>query len=165
MNMKLFIRSALFIMTINVCPLTYAVNYDYKEVKDFPPLSSFKSVKEFENNYEKYIQDCLDNTYYGTGGIPCLISQDMWDRELNIYYKQLYAKLNSKDQQTLKQSQMAWLKFRDNNNEFISLLVGKKYTEQGSMYLLRRAGEENSMITPIVKQRALELKMLAKLLK
>lgn len=148
----------MFLLLCQVYTLSYAIDYQYKDVKDFDVLSSFKSIEEFEANYGKYVQDCLDNTYGGTGGIPCFIGYEMWDRELNIYYKKLHSQLDKNGKQLLKKSQKAWLKERDLNIEFNSLLLDKKYTEPGTMYLLMRAGDADSMITPIVKQRALMLK-------
>ena len=148
----------MFLLLCQVYTLSYAIDYQYKEVKDFDVLSSFKSIEEFEANYGKYVQDCLDNTYGGTGGTRCFIGYEMWDRELNIYYKKLYSQLDKNGKQLLKKSQKAWLKERDLSIDFVSFLLDKKYTEPGTMYLLMRAGDADSMITPIVKQRALMLK-------
>jgi uncharacterized protein YecT (DUF1311 family) len=156
--MNKVLKIIMFFFLYQVYTLSYAVDYDYKEVKDFDVLSSFKSIEEFEANYEKYVQHCLDNTYGGTGGIPCFIGYEMWDRELNIYYKKLYSQLDNNGKQLLKKSQKAWLKERDLSIRFNSLLLDKKYTEQGTMFLLMRSGDADSMITPIIKQRALILK-------
>lgn len=156
--MKKVIKTIVFILLFQINSLSYAVDYKYKSVKYFKVLSSFKSIKEFEDNYGVYIQHCLDNTFGGTGGIPCYIGYNMWDRELNIYYKKLYSSLSKKAKSILKKSQKFWLKKRDLSIESNSRLLDKKYTEPGTIYLLIRAGDADSAITPIIKQRALFLK-------
>ena len=75
----------------------------------------------------------------------------MWDRELNIYYKKIYSKLDKKGKKLLKNSQRAWLKERDMSIKFNSMLLDKNYIESGTLYLLTRAGEVDSIITPIIK--------------
>lgn len=156
--MNRVLKTLTFLLLCQASVLAYAIDYQYQEVKDFDVFASFKSVEKFEANYEKYVQDCLDNTGGGTGGIPCFIGYDMWDRELNIYYKKLYSQLDKKGKKLLKNSQKAWLTERDLSQKFISMLLDKKYTESGTMYLLMRAGDADSMITPIVKHRALTLR-------
>jgi uncharacterized protein YecT (DUF1311 family) len=148
---------AVFLMTTSV---TFAIDYKYKTIDDFKTLESFKSVDEFESNYNKYIQDCLDNTGGGTGGKPCLIiNYEMWDRELNIYYNRLMKVLGEKEKDLLKESQLAWIKERDKSIAFNSSLLDDKYeNETGTMYSLLRSDDADSMMTPIVKQRALLLK-------
>ncbi len=138
--------------------ISHAVDYQYKKAENFQPLSSFQSVEAFETEFEGYVQHCLDNTYGGTGGIPCFIGRDIWDRELNIYYKKLASKLDKSGKALLKKSQLAWLKGRDLSIEFNSHLLRKKYTEPGTMYLLMQASDADELITPIIKSRALTLK-------
>jgi len=154
------------ILTLTVCLAVMLViflpaeasEFKYKEVKDFPTLSSFKSVASYETFYNDYIQDCLDNTYGGSAGLTCLIAPKLWDRELNIHYKALYAELNEEEKAMLKLSQKAWLNERDLSIQFNSMLLDKKYKEPGTMFLLMRSGEESDLIAPIIRQRALLLK-------
>lgn len=40
----------MFILLYQVCTLSYAVDYQYREVKDIDELSSFESIEEFEAN-------------------------------------------------------------------------------------------------------------------
>ncbi len=156
--LKIFNLFCLFIFLITPS-VTFAIDYKYKKIADFKTLESFKSVNEFEAYYNEYIQDCLDNTGGGTGGIPCFIGYDMWDRELNIYYNRLVKILGEKEKELLKEAQLAWIKERDNSIAFNSRLLDNKYEkESGTMYALIRAGDADDMITPIVKQRALLLK-------
>ena len=139
--------------------VTFAVDFKYKKVDDFKTLESFKSIDEFESSYNKYIEECLDNTGGGTSGIECLIGYELWDRELNIYYNKLMKVLGEKERELLKESQLAWIKERDNSIAFNSRLLDNKYrNETGTMYSLMRAGDADEMMIPIVKQRALLLK-------
>ena len=138
---------------------TYAIDFKYKEVDDFPPLSAFKTTEEFEENIEKYTRYCLDNTFGGTGGIPCYIESKIWDRELNTYYKELYSKLSEPQKIALKSSQRTWLEERDKSNNFTLKIVSMKYAgKQGTMYQLMSAGDASDLFTPIMKQRVLLLK-------
>ena len=139
--------------------ITFAFDYKYKKIDDFKTLESFKSVSEFESYYYIYIQDCLDHTGGGIGGKPCLIGYEMWDRELNIYYKRLMKTLGEKEKALLREAQRAWIKERDNSIAFNSRLLDIKYKNKiGTMDALIRAEDADDMITPIVKQRALLLK-------
>lgn len=156
--MKNVLKTLMFVLLCQASTFTYAIDFQYKEVKDFKVLNAFPSVEAFEAHYNQYVGDCLDNTYGGTGGIPCYIGYEMWDRELNIYYKQLYSRLDEQGRQLLKLSQRAWLKERDQSMEFVHQQLGQKYSEPGTMYSLMRVGEFDTMITPIVKQRALLLR-------
>ena len=91
--LRLFLAVALLISS----SVAAAVEYPYKKAGDLKSLDSFKSIEAFEPNYGKYIQDCLDHTYGGSDGIPCLVGYDMWDRELNTNYDKLMKVLEPKD--------------------------------------------------------------------
>jgi len=133
--------------------------FAYKSVNDFKPLDDFKSVEEFEKNYQNYIQKCLDNTYGGRGGIPCLIGSSMWDRELNIAYKELMAILPQALQAELKESQIEWLKFRDKTNTFAQDLVDDHYKGvEGTMYDLMKSSDIDDFLTDDIKNRTLFLR-------
>jgi uncharacterized protein YecT (DUF1311 family) len=156
--MKLFFFAATLLVIFSVSSV-HSFDFTTKTKNDFPTLSKFKDVDAFEHHYLEYIQTCLDNTGGGTGGIPCLIGYEMWDRELNIYYKELHGKLDNVGKNALRQSQIAWLKERDLSIKFNSILLDGKYQEkQGTMYSLMRAGDADKMMVPIIKQRALYLK-------
>ncbi len=135
----------------------FAMDYRYKQAQDFEWLESFRSVDAFEANYRAYVQDCLDHTYGGSGGVPCFIGEAIWDREMNRYYKRLLSLLDEEEKKLLRNSQRAWLKMRDSSIAFGMRLLGRT-EETGSMYALMRAGDIDSMVTPMVKQRALMLK-------
>lgn len=152
------LRGFITISLIIVPCISFAVDYPYKKVDDFKKLESYKSVEQFEANYKKYVQHCLDNTGGGTGGIPCFIGYELWDRELNIYYNNLMSILGEKEKKILKESQRVWIKEKQKTIEFNSVLLDKKYTEMGTMYVLMRVGNVEETITPIVKNRALLMK-------
>jgi uncharacterized protein YecT (DUF1311 family) len=156
--MKLFFFSATLLVLFGIS-FAHSSGFTTKTKNDFPPLSKFKDVEAFESQYREYIQTCLDNTGGGTRSILCFIGYEMWDRELNIYYKELHRKLGHAGKNALRQSQIAWLKERDLSIRFNSILLERKYQEkQGTMYSLMRAGDADKMMIPIVKQRALYLK-------
>ncbi|RLA06044.1 MAG: hypothetical protein DRQ51_10495 [Gammaproteobacteria bacterium] len=139
-------------------PTQKAVNksavFVFKEVKDFLPLSKFKNINEFENNFKKYVDDCIDKKM----SVRCFISYEMWDRELNIYYKKLRAKLDKNGKKLLKTSQKSWLKYRDESFKFNSSLLDARYNDGGADDRLRRAEESDSMASFIVKSQTLLLK-------
>ena len=138
--------------------ISFAGSFQYKNINDFKTLEYFKSIDEFEESYLKYVQSCLDNTGGGNGAVPCFIGYEIWDRELNIYYDKLMKLLGDKEQNLLKESQLAWSKERDKSSVFNSQLLDNKYTEPGTMYVAMRAGDVDRIMTSVVKQRALILK-------
>lgn len=133
--------------------------FAYKTVKDFKTLETFPTVEAFENSFAGYVQDCLDNTGGGTGGIPCeAITYDLWDRELNVYYVRLLKALKPAEQTLLKENQKQWLAFRDKAITLNSSLLDRRYDTQGTMFQLMRAGDATRILAPLVKQRALMLR-------
>ena len=146
------------LLLVLFCSPALAIEYKYKEVRDFKTLESFETVQEFEDNFGRYTQECLDNTYGGTGGVPCLIAYDMWERELHIYYKKLRRALNREQKKKLVESQRAWITERDSSAALTSALLDDRYQHMGTMYVLMRAGEWSELNAPIVKNRALLLR-------
>lgn len=152
-------RKALALLALcSAAVFSHAVDFPYKNVKDFKPLSAYPNVKAFEADYKAYVQECLNDTGGGTGGIPCLIGYKMWDRELNIYYKKLHSLLNAQERSKLRTAQVAWLDARDLATGVSNMLLDKEYTQPGTMYTLMRAGDADDMSTGMVKARALLLK-------
>jgi uncharacterized protein YecT (DUF1311 family) len=135
-----------------------AINYAYKQVSDFKPLASFETVEQFEDNFGTYISDCIVNTGGGTGGINCMIAIDMWSREVDFYYLQLLQQLPMSEQSKLKASQTAWEQMRDKTYDFNTALLSISYTREGTLFSFLRAAENDTLITPMIKQRALMLK-------
>ena len=132
--------------------------FENKDIDSFLKLESFKTVEEFESYINKYTQECLDNGFGGTGSIPCFVSYEVWDKELNIYYRKLMSKLTAKEKELLKESQKKWLEFRDKTIEFNSLMLDRNYDQEGTMFLLARASVADSDISEIIKNRVLYLK-------
>ena len=138
--------------------LTNCSAYEQKNIDSFKRLSEFDSVQKFEAYYHSYIQECLNNGFGGTGSIPCFVAYKLWDKELNTYYNQLLSKLSTDEKELLISSQKAWLKSRDLTINLNSKLLDKRYDEEGTMYLLMRAGDADFVISEIIKERALFLK-------
>ena len=132
--------------------------FENKDIDTFLKLESFETVEKFESYINKYTQECLDNGFGGTGSIPCFVSYELWDKELNIYYRKLMSKLTAKEKELLKESQKKWLESRDKTIEFNSLMLDKNYDQEGTMFLLDRANVADSDISEIIKNRALYLK-------
>ena len=150
---------AMFLLLAATQALFAQVRYAYKTVKNFKTLESFASVEAFEASFAGYVQDCLDNTFGGTAGIPCeKLSYQLWDRELNIYYGRLMKALTPKEQALLKENQKQWLVYRDNAIALNRSLLNRRYDIEGTMYRLEAAGHGSTIIVPMVKQRALMLR-------
>ncbi|MCG3690334.1 lysozyme inhibitor LprI family protein [Aliarcobacter butzleri] len=132
--------------------------FENKDIDSFLKLESFKTVEEFESYINKYTQECLDNGFGGTGSIPCFVSYELWDKELNIYYRKLMSKLTANEKELLKESQKKWLESRDKTIEFNSLMLDRNYDQEGTMFLLARASVADSDISEIIKNRVLYLK-------
>ena len=73
-----------------------------------------------------------------------------WDAELNRVYKELMNQLTLEEQGTLRESQIAWLKQRDETFKLLQIIYAKK---DGTMYLTMKAADR----VDIVQKRALEL--------
>jgi uncharacterized protein YecT (DUF1311 family) len=139
--------------------------FEQKSVEQLKKLSDFKTVEEFEQYHKAYTQECLDNGFGGTGSIPCFIAEELWDRELNIYYKKAFNKFKPYSQEKLKNSQKKWLENRDLTKELSSMLINDKHSEEGSMYALFKAEERDRLNYPMIKERALILKSWSELSK
>ena len=151
--------AAILNMDIHVHADNLTERYKYKEINEFKSLESFNSVEEFESYFQEYIRDCLAHTYGGTAGIPCLIKSQMWDRELNAYYKKLMNLLQEKERKLLHESQLTWIQERNQSAEFIYRMLDITYKgDIGTMYSLMRAYDADKLVTPIIKQRTLLLK-------
>ncbi len=146
-----------------------AIDYKYKKSADFKPLDSFASTAEFETYYGKYINDCYANTYGGTGGIPCAIETEIWDKELNIQYQKLMAILHPEAKQLLLESQRAWLKERDSTYKLTAKIAsletkdtsGKFREGVGTMNYLIETAMADELAFSVNRDRALHLKLLA----
>ncbi len=156
MKFQFFVVTLLVLFSVGSA---HANDFRIKSKNEFPPLSHYKDVEAFEKHNQEYIRTCLEYTGGGSGSIPCLINYELWDRELNIYYKELSGKLDEAGKNALKQSQIAWLKERDLSFRFNAFLLNRAYKDKkGTMYSLMRAGDADKLMVPLVRQRALYLK-------
>jgi len=78
-------------------------------------------------------------------------AQTAWDTELNESYQQLMKVLKPAEKQKLRESQRAWMKFRDLEFDFSDHM---HYEMSGTMYRVMAAGRR----TEFIRQRALDLK-------
>ena len=141
--------------------ITLSINsfaFENKDINSFKTLSEFKTVDEFENYFNSYTKECLDNGFGGRGSIPCFVSNKLWDKELNIYYKKLLTKLDSEKKELLKKLQRKWIETRDLTIELNYALLDEVYGDDGTMFALMSADDADSIMAPMIKQRALLLK-------
>lgn len=111
-----------------------------------------------ENETKKHpidieLEKCLSiNSNMTTAGMTrCAdAAYDRWDKELNRVYKELTSKLDEEGKNNLKQSQLAWIKYRDLEFKNIDMIYKNL---QGTMYIPMRV---NNRIG-IVKNRVIEL--------
>ncbi len=70
-------------------------------------------IAEFEAREKPLIKKAHEAAGYNPGIIAYRDYLNFLDKELNVIYKTLHAKLPAEQQRQLKQSQLAWLKHRD----------------------------------------------------
>lgn len=105
-----------------------------------------------QHSIDKELTSCIDKSNcVTTEMVKCgEEAYKKWDAELNKYYGLLMKRLGDDAKKKLKESQIAWLKFRDLEFDFIP----QYFTDPGSYQ--GPAIAENKM--DIVKARTLELK-------
>lgn len=137
----------------------HALAFETKKLKSFKTMSEFKTLEAFENQQKAYNQECLDAIGSGSMAHVCYINLDIWHRELNIYYKQLMAKLKPAEKELLTKSQIKWLQSLDLDIEFNNEIIDKYYEgSEGTMYVGMIASDKEHLRTPKIKERALLLK-------
>jgi|GEM_PF-1121255 len=133
--------------------------FQTREINDFAYLEDFESAKAFQEHIDNYVQSCIDSTAVNTKTIPCFVSYELWDRELNKYYQRLQDLFNQDERAKLLESQRLWIKDRDRTVELNSSLLDWRYEGlNGTMFSAMRAGDADEAIAPMVRQRALLLK-------
>ena len=87
-----------------------------------------------------------------TAGMRAALNQarEMWDAEMNKVYNRLMARLSPEQQNALRESQRAWLTFRDAEGKAISLIIASK---DGTMWQL----EATDQGMQLVRSRVLRL--------
>lgn len=147
--------------------------FQMKEINEFAYLEDFETVEAFQEHIDEYVQSCIDSTAINTDStaintktIPCFVSYELWDRELNRYYQQLRDLLTQDERALLLESQRLWIKDRDHTMELNSSLLDWRYEGvRGTMFSAMRAGDADELLAPMVRQRALLLKRWAELRK
>jgi|SRR5690554_403310 len=140
--------------------------FQMKEINEFAYLEDFETVEAFQEHIDEYVQSCIDSTAINTKTIPCFVSYELWDRELNRYYQQLRDLFTQDERALLLESQRLWIKDRDHTMELNSSLLDWRYEGvRGTMFSAMRAGDADESLAPMVRQRALLLKRWAELRK
>jgi len=100
---------------------------------------------------DKSFEECFDESKSITAEMVrcCDEACDKWDVELNKYYGSLMDILDKDDKEKLEKSQLAWIKFKELEFEFIPY----HYTDPGSYQGPSIADHEMN----IVRDRALQL--------
>ena len=125
-----------------------------RDIKDFKALRQFNSIEAFDRYIDKYTQECLDSGYGGTGSLHCLVSYALWDKELNINYKKLHNKLDTKGRKLLKKSQKQWLLARDLDRKATSYCV-QNDGKGGTAQMLIASASHNNTMSSIVRARVI----------
>ncbi|MBI5404354.1 MAG: DUF1311 domain-containing protein [Ignavibacteriae bacterium] len=119
----------------------------------FVLLISAKSFsQENKNPIDIYLDTCMEKNPSTMGILKCTDEAfQMWDNELNKYYKLLLGILNDDGAKALKESELRWIEFRD--KEFANL--EQIYSNfDGTMYIPIQALSR----LEIVRTRANQLK-------
>ena len=101
------------------------------------------------------LEACLSKQEnYSTAGMANCTNEGSvnWDKELNQIYKKLMSKLTPEGKESLKQSQRQWIKFRDNEYQFIADMYDRREFS-GTMYIPMRSMD----VMQVTKKRTLEL--------
>ncbi len=115
-----------------------------------PLLASSQEI-QIKYKIDTILNKCLSKNQSDVGMGDCFIkSQDLWDKELNKYYKLLLSVLDTSAQQKLKEAQRQWILFRDKEIQLIHDAYG---SNDGSMWNLAIADRINQLI----RQRAVDL--------
>jgi uncharacterized protein YecT (DUF1311 family) len=80
-----------------------------------------------------------------TAGMRAAMNQarEMWDAEMNKVYDRLMARLSPEQQNALRESQRAWLTFRDAEGKAISSIIASK---DGTMWQLAATDEGMQLV-------------------
>ena len=98
-----------------------------------------------------WMDECLQTNQTTAGMINCADkAYKKWDVELNKVYKELMTLLDEDSQKKLKDSQKAWIKFRDEEFKLLASFYAKK---EGTMYIPMQLFDK----VEILKNRVIEL--------
>ncbi len=122
----------------------------------FIMFTSLLSADALAQSYEdKIMQECIKKSTTHADLINCASDNEKrWDNKLNYNYSLLYNVLPPTGKQKLKESQTAWLKYRDLEFKFISdIPYPQDWTIEGNMWIEIHIEER----ADIIKHRVLEL--------
>lgn len=90
---------------------------------------------------------------YSTAGMRDTANQarTLWDKDMNATYGRLMARLNDRQQASLRDAQRAWLKYRDAEGAALGSIVP---VQDGTIWQL----SATTQAMELVRQRALQLK-------
>jgi len=118
----------------------------------FTILPGYAAAQESKHPLDVWFANCVAQDDSTAGQRNCYgNAYGLWDKELNVHYKNLMKRLDQNGQKVLKASQMSWLKFRDAESKLADLIVNSK---EGTMWLI--VGDSDRM--ELIRKRALELK-------
>ena len=118
----------------------------------FTILAEHATAQESKHPLDTWFANCVAQDDYTAGQRNCYgDAYHLWDKELNVQYKNLMKRMDANGQKVLKVSQTSWLKFRDAESKLADLIVNGK---DGTMWLI--VGDSDRM--EFIKKRALELK-------
>jgi uncharacterized protein YecT (DUF1311 family) len=113
---------------------------------------SVSKAQESSHPIDKYMDSCMEKDYSTAGMVKCTEeAMEMWDVELNKYYKLLIGILDENSKNELKYAETMWIKYRDSEFRNINNIYAKM---EGTMYIPMYVYAKMN----IVKERALKLK-------
>ena len=118
----------------------------------FTILAGHATAQDSKHPIDVWFANCVAQDDSTAGQRNCYgNAYGLWDKELNLQYKNLMKRLDANGQKVLKASQASWLKFRDAESKLSDLIVNSR---EGTMWLI--VGDSYRM--ELVKKRVLELK-------
>ncbi len=99
---------------------------------------------------DKYLESCIAADSTTAGMTNCAYgAYALWDKELNITYKNLLSSLSPSEQQALRNSQRQWIAFRDAEFKTIDAMYKSK---DGTMYIPMRVADRLEIVKTRVSQ-------------
>lgn len=134
-----------------------------KKILFFVIVLLFISAKLFSQEsvhpIDKYLDSCMEKDYSTFGMVKCTEEAiQMWDDELNKYYKLLMKILDEESAKTLKASEIQWIEFKEKEMKNIEQIYSKM---EGTMYIPMKYYAKME----VIKTRALQLANFYDLLK
>jgi uncharacterized protein YecT (DUF1311 family) len=114
--------------------------------------SAFAQEEPTPHPIDIWLQQSLEKDYTTMGMREAMnTAREKWDQEMNQIYIRLMSRLNKEQKASLRESQRAWLKFRDAEGKVISNIIASK---EGTMWQLTATNKGMEL----VRARALQLK-------